>query len=290
MHIENYKTFLMLARTMNFSKTAEKMNLVQSTVSSRIVELEKYLDKKLFVRTKRSVELTTFGEALLPYAVRLVETEEEGKKLLSGIKEYDDCLRITVPGSVYRQKISPVVEAFYSLYPQYRLDIRFHKTSNQLDMFMDNETDIGFISRKPITTKVAVKSYLKYSWILVASKDYDIPGVIKPSDLLSLELSYNHLNPEYNEWLLDVLPNGLKSRINLNNTSQLIEYVKKGYLCAFLPSYSIEKELADGTFKQIDIEGVNDNEFDIYIAVNKKRIESDVVKKFIALIEKNKIK
>ncbi len=287
MHIENYNTFLVLARTLNFSKTAEKLNLVQSTVSARIVELEKYLDKKLFVRSKRCVELTNSGQLLLPYAIKLVETEAEGKKLIKGVKEFEDCLRITVPGSVYRQKISEVVEKFYSLYPQYRLDIRFHKTSSQLDMFMDNETDIGFISRKPITSKVEVSSYIKYSWILVARKDYNIPDVIKASELLSLELSYNHLNPEYNEWLLDVLPNGLKSRISLNNTSQLIEYVNKGYLCAFLPSYSIEKELSEGSFKQISIEGVTDNEFDIYMAVNKKRIKSDVVNKFLALVKEN---
>lgn len=285
MHIENYETFLVLAKTMNFSKTAEKLNIVQSTVSSRIVELEKYLDKKLFIRTKRSVRLTTSGQLLIPYVVRLLEAESDGKKLMDDIRVYEDCLKITVPGSVYRQKIAPIVEKFYGLYPHYRLDIRFHKTSSQLDMFLDNETDIGFISRKPVTSKVLVKPYLKYSWILVSAIDFDIPDIIKTSDLLSYEISYNHLNKEYNEWLLDVLPRGIKARMNINNTTQLIEYVRNGYLCAFLPSYSIEKELSEGTFKQIVIEGVEDNEFDIYMAINKKRVESEVVKTFLALME-----
>ncbi len=43
MNYDFYKTFVVLAETKNFSKTAEKLNIVQSTVSNRIQEVENIL-------------------------------------------------------------------------------------------------------------------------------------------------------------------------------------------------------------------------------------------------------
>lgn len=62
MNYDFYKTFVVLAETKNFSKTAEKLNIVQSTVSNRIQELEKYLNTDLFNRTNKRV---SFGYILL---------------------------------------------------------------------------------------------------------------------------------------------------------------------------------------------------------------------------------
>ena len=68
MNIEYLKTFVLLAENGSFSKTAKEQVLVQSTVSSRISELEKEIGQKLFVRNKNYSELTLAGKALLEYA------------------------------------------------------------------------------------------------------------------------------------------------------------------------------------------------------------------------------
>jgi len=284
MNLENYKTFLDLAMTESFSRTAEHMNIVQSTVSSRILELEKYLGIKLFNRTNRKVEITSAGRSLIPYANKLIEIENEGKKHIKSASIFEDCLKICVPGSVYRERLSPVVDEFYKQFQKYSMDIRFHKTSTQIEMLMNDEADIGFISRVPNTSKLKIMPYLEYSWILVANADYNISNSIDASELTSINLCFNNLNAQYNEWLEDVLPKNFTSRININSTAQLIEYVKKGYGCAFLPRYAIEDDLKAGCLNEIKIQDVTPNQFFIYIAVNKNRKDSSIVRKFLDLI------
>ncbi|OOM77569.1 HTH-type transcriptional regulator CysL [Clostridium puniceum] len=61
-----YKTFVTLSETNNFSKTAKKLNIVQSTVSTRIQELEKYLQTTLLERTNKTVSLTQAGFNFFP--------------------------------------------------------------------------------------------------------------------------------------------------------------------------------------------------------------------------------
>ena len=62
MDIEALNTFLTLANTKNYTRTAAQLFVAQSTVTNRIHELEKELNIALFTRNNRSVELTVEGE------------------------------------------------------------------------------------------------------------------------------------------------------------------------------------------------------------------------------------
>ena len=73
---DGLKTFIMLSKLKNFTRTAERMFVAQSTVTNRIFELEKEIGKKLFVRRAGGVELTEEGSVFLNYAVRMTELEE----------------------------------------------------------------------------------------------------------------------------------------------------------------------------------------------------------------------
>ena len=73
MDIESIKTFMVLAHTKNYTRTANQLFVAQSTVTNRIHELEKELGFRLFIRTNRSVELTPKGEQFRLYAEKLID-------------------------------------------------------------------------------------------------------------------------------------------------------------------------------------------------------------------------
>ena len=75
MNIDYLRTFLTLAENGSFSETAKEHIVVQSTVSSRIQELEKELGQSLFIRSYNHAELTLAGQAFLEYAKNIVELE-----------------------------------------------------------------------------------------------------------------------------------------------------------------------------------------------------------------------
>ncbi len=72
MRIETLREFLCLAEALNFSETARRFFITQSTLSRHIMDLEKELDCELFLRNKQSVRLTTMGSLLIKRAQELV--------------------------------------------------------------------------------------------------------------------------------------------------------------------------------------------------------------------------
>ncbi|EKD61788.1 MAG: Transcriptional regulator, LysR family, partial [uncultured bacterium] len=61
MQIELLDTFLDLVETRSFHRTAERLNVTQSTVSARVQTLEAAVGARLFTRSRAGTDLTTEG-------------------------------------------------------------------------------------------------------------------------------------------------------------------------------------------------------------------------------------
>ena len=80
MQIELLDTFLDLAESRSFHRTAERLSLTQSTVSSRIQALETALGARLFTRSRAGTDLTTEGQRFEPHARSLRHEWHEAKR------------------------------------------------------------------------------------------------------------------------------------------------------------------------------------------------------------------
>ncbi|MCD7735046.1 MAG: LysR family transcriptional regulator [Clostridiales bacterium] len=77
MDISYFKEFVILAETQNFWAAADRLFIGQSSLSKHIKTLENQLGAPLFDRTSRKVELTQFGELMLPYAQSIARLQYE---------------------------------------------------------------------------------------------------------------------------------------------------------------------------------------------------------------------
>ena len=80
---DDWQTFLVTANARSMSRAAQTMNLDQSTVSRRLAALEERLGQKLFLRSRRGLELTPAAARLLPVITRAGATFQEAERLLS---------------------------------------------------------------------------------------------------------------------------------------------------------------------------------------------------------------
>jgi len=73
LNVHQLNVFVTAAETLNFTKTARRLHLTQSSVSQHIKALEGQLDVSLFLRKGRKLEITDEGEVLLPMAREVIE-------------------------------------------------------------------------------------------------------------------------------------------------------------------------------------------------------------------------
>lgn len=77
MDIRLLRTFATVARTGNLTTAAERLHLVQSTVTAQVQALEKELGLRLFDRLPRGVVLTGAGREVLGQAEAVLEAESQ---------------------------------------------------------------------------------------------------------------------------------------------------------------------------------------------------------------------
>lgn len=76
MEFHQLESLIALAQTCNFTRAAQTVHVVQSTLSQQIQSLERELGVKLFLRTTRKVELTPAGKKAVEYAKKLLQMRD----------------------------------------------------------------------------------------------------------------------------------------------------------------------------------------------------------------------
>lgn len=87
MDIELIREFVVLGKTLNFTKASKALNLDQSTLSRHLQSLEKSLAVPLVSRTSRTVALTSEGEIFLGKAIDFLEAFDTAVELIRDTHE-----------------------------------------------------------------------------------------------------------------------------------------------------------------------------------------------------------
>jgi len=75
MNISHLKFVSSTAELKSFSRAAEKCNVTQSTLSNGVSEIEQALGAKIFIRTTRSVQISPFGQTMIPLINSILASE-----------------------------------------------------------------------------------------------------------------------------------------------------------------------------------------------------------------------
>lgn len=79
MQFQQLVTFLAVIEEENFTRAAARLHLAQPSLSKQMQNLERELGARLFDRAPGGVRVTAVGEALLPYARRIVSEIENAR-------------------------------------------------------------------------------------------------------------------------------------------------------------------------------------------------------------------
>lgn len=175
MDLKQLRSFIAVANTLNFGRAARQLYLSQSALSIQIQNLETHLGVPLFERSRRSVRLTTAGEAILAASEellqRIADIELRAGKIGSGEVGH---LRIGFVASATASVIPSIVLAFRRLYPGVNLDLKNMPTVQQIDALKTGSIDVGFI-RLPVSVDgLSVDMVHQEPFAIVLSKSHPL--------------------------------------------------------------------------------------------------------------------
>jgi DNA-binding transcriptional LysR family regulator len=100
MNLRFLEAFVWVVKLGSFRAAAERLNLTQAAVSSRIATLEEDFGQKLFDRDPRELRLTASGRLLLGYAERMLDLGRDMRAAMNSSRELKGVLRIGVVETV----------------------------------------------------------------------------------------------------------------------------------------------------------------------------------------------
>ena len=121
---DSYRVFYYVAYYQNITIAAKSLFLTQPTVSHYILNLEKELNCKLFIRSKKGMQLTPEGELLFEHVAKAFAELSYGEEKL---KEYlhlgKGIIKIGASETTLRNYLIPVLGRFKEKYPNIQLRI-----------------------------------------------------------------------------------------------------------------------------------------------------------------------
>lgn len=145
-----WRQFAAVAEELHFGRAARGLHMTQPPLTQAIAQLERLLGVRLFERSKRSVQLTPAGEALLPQV----------HELLARARSLPAQARAAAGGELGRLRIAFVstvgfallpqwLRAFRARHPQVHMELIEATGDVQLETLARGEVDAGFMLHSP---------------------------------------------------------------------------------------------------------------------------------------------
>jgi DNA-binding transcriptional LysR family regulator len=150
MELRQIRSFLSVAETLHFGRTAELIHLSQPALSLQIRALEEEVGVRLFERNRRKTTLTAAGCAFRDdAAAALSQLEQAILKARLAANGKLGLLRIGFVSTAGSEIVPNIVRQFRELNPEVEFSLRNILTAEQVRMLETGALDIGFL-RVPI--------------------------------------------------------------------------------------------------------------------------------------------
>lgn len=169
-YIDNIRTFVRVYELGNMSAAARDQRISAAVASSRISQLEDYLNVRLFQRTTRQLNATEQGHIFYSGAVKVLEAIDEAEAAVNSVTDNPrGSLFVAAPLGIGRRLIAPQIPAFKEEYPL--INVRLRLSDRKLDLTAEG-LDIAFYLGLPEDSALRVRKIADCPRLLCAAPDY----------------------------------------------------------------------------------------------------------------------
>lgn len=244
MDINLIKTYLAIIETGSFVGAANHIHITQSTVSSRIKNLEEQIGQTLFIRSKSGATPTAAGEQFHKHAVALLRVWQHARLDLSLAEEHT--LHLTIGGqvSLWESLLLPWLSWSRKTYPEIALTASMGYSTNLMDRLIEGTLDLAVMYRPNQRPGLTIEHLYDEELILVTSEKND---EVKPGQ------NYIFVNwgPEFQADHAMAYKNIKRPALNLDLGSIAMNYILENPSSGYFPARLCNAFIKNNELKQI---------------------------------------
>jgi DNA-binding transcriptional LysR family regulator len=288
MELRQIRSFLSIAETLHFGRTAELIHLSQPALSLQIRALEAEVGVRLLERNRRKTTLTPAGRAFrdaaiagvaqLDRAIRNARLAADGKLGL---------LRIGFISTAGSELLPNIIRTFRELNPEVEFSLRNILTAEQIRMLESGTLDIGFL-RLPIGghTQLEVVTVHREPFVLVVPASHPLAErkKVRLSEVAGQDfVMYDRTHaPGFHDLVFGILRNaGIVPNVRqtAGEMPTLISLVAAGMGISILPESAVKHNVA----AVVGCEIAADIPLSEIGLASNKETDSEVIKNFRSL-------
>jgi DNA-binding transcriptional LysR family regulator len=171
--LRKVRYFVAVAEQLHFGRAAEQLYIAQPVLSRQIRALEDELKVTLFVRDRRTTELTPAGEQLLADARPLLANADAARRRTGiAVRGRDTFTVGFMPGLI----VTAEVRALSSRHPELTVDVVRTSWDDQTEVIHDGRVDVSYV-RLPVDPRgLEIRSLLSEPRVVVLPAEHRLAG------------------------------------------------------------------------------------------------------------------
>ncbi len=289
MDIKNVETFVKVAELQSFTKAAEELCYVQSTVTMQIKQLEKELGFPLFDRIGKKISLTASGQEFLDVAYEMLHSVKKAESIGKKESEMHGVLRIGVSESLLFTVLVDVLPLFKEKFENIEVNIVTGHSADLTERLRSNQLDMVYIAQSVRSYSDFVCLYTRpEKFIFVCTPEHPAAkGEMTVQELMKQKFIVTEQDGICHQMLMELaLRFGTEPNVSVEVDSVYVitELAKRGMGIAFLPEYSVKKYLEDKTLAEISVDAEK-QVYLSYILCHKSRWLSPGITELVKMID-----
>lgn len=269
-HLTDFRlqVFCSVAKNLSFTKASQELFISQPAISKHINRLEEQYQVRFFERQGNKITLTNAGQVMLQHCERILDEYNQLSYTIHLFNhEYVGQLRLGASTTISQYVLPPLLAKFIERYP--RADITLINGNSRYieHALLEHNIDLGLVEgvfKLPTLNYTPFKEdeliILSGSQSKMAQQSKLTLDEFKAAPLVLRERGSGSLDA-IEQTLQDLHPalllTDLNVKIYLGSTEAIKLFIKTADALCILSRYAVSKELADGSLKQIHVQGLN---------------------------------
>jgi DNA-binding transcriptional LysR family regulator len=260
LELRHLRAFVAVVDLGSHTRAARSLGVSQSTVSETLSALERTLGTLLFRKGGKAASLTPSGEALLPYARRILTLAGEAVTALAQVSsEVNATCVVAAVESLSAYVLPARLAALRERWPKARLEVTTGACAEIRESVAAGRSDLGLVLEPDGGGEDAGPVLTKARLVIVGGPAHPLAGrSASPEELRRSDFYMCDAGGNYHQLLRQHFES---ARVAPPRTQALgtVEGVKRGILAGgtalgLLPAHSVAEELRDGSLAEVRVE------------------------------------